>query len=66
MEKLLLTEIENAKAALPLVDADSRLGWEPTMNYLGDREHIEWKIRQVQYVLEKEIVKLKKSIEFEL
>ncbi len=66
MEKILYAEIENAKAALPLVDADSRLGWEPTMNYLGDREHIEWKIRQVQYVLEKEIVKLKKSIEFEL
>lgn len=66
MEKLLLDEIENAREALPLVDFDSRLGWEPTMNYLGDREHIEWKIRQVKYVLEKEMVKLRKSIELEM
>lgn len=65
MEKLLDAEIENAKAALPLVDFDSRLGWEPTMEYLGDRAHIEWKIRQVGYVLEKEMVKLKASIELE-
>ena len=65
MEALLLKEKANAEAALPCVDYDSRLGWEPTMEYLGDREHIEWKIRQLGYVLEKEIVKLKKSIELE-
>ncbi|MBQ2696171.1 MAG: hypothetical protein IJF61_02590 [Clostridia bacterium] len=64
METLLLSEIENAKDTIPLVEADSRLGWEPTMLYLGDREHLEWKIRQVQYVLEKEMVKVRKLIEF--
>ena len=63
MESLLKEEIENARETLPIVDADSRLGWEPSMLYLGDRAHIEWKIRQVEYVLEKEIPYLKKSIE---
>ncbi len=63
MEVLLHREIENAKATLPLVDFDSRLGWEPTMEYLGDRPHIEWKIRQVEYVLNLEMKKLRKAID---
>jgi hypothetical protein len=41
-------EYENAKATLPLVDADSRLGWEPTMGYCGGREQIEWKLRRME------------------
>ena len=41
-------EYANAKAALPLVDADSRLGWEPTMGYCGGREQIEWKLRRME------------------
>ena len=41
-------EYENAKAALPLVDADSLLGWEPTMEYCGGREQIEWKLRRME------------------
>jgi hypothetical protein len=41
-------EYENAKAALPLVDADSRLGWEPTMDYCGGREQIEWKLKRMR------------------
>lgn len=63
MEKLLLSEIENAKDTLPLVDADSRLGWEPTMEYLGDRPHIEWKIQQIEYVLNLEMKKLRDAID---
>ena len=41
-------EIENAKATIPLVDFDSRLGWEPSMEYMCDREHLEWKIKHVE------------------
>ena len=41
-------DYENAKAALPLVDADSRLGWEPTMDYCGGREQIEWKLKRMR------------------
>ena len=47
-------EYENAKAALPLVDADSRLGWEPTMEYCGGREQIEWKLRRMERLYGKE------------
>jgi len=63
MEKLLKAELENAKETLPIVDADSRLGWEPSMLYLGDREHIEWKIKQVEYVLEKELLYARRATE---
>ena len=63
MEELLQGQIEVAKSAIPLVEADSRLGWEPSMHYLTDREHLEWKIRQIKFVLNKEIVNFKKSIE---
>ena len=31
-------EIANCEAAIPIVEADSRLGWEPTMEYLGDAD----------------------------
>ena len=48
-------EIRNAEATIPLVDADSRLGWEPSMEYMTDREHLEWKIDQLRKVLDEEI-----------
>ena len=44
MEEIALDEIENAKQTLPLVDRDSRLGFEPSMEYMCDRAHLEWKI----------------------
>ena len=59
METVIREEIANAEAALPLVDADSRLGWEPSMMYIGHRPNIEWKIRREKIVLEKEIPQLK-------
>ena len=55
MELLLNEEIKNAQETIPLVERDSRLGWEPSMLYLGDKEHLEWKIRQVNFVLEHEL-----------
>jgi len=64
MEVLLKAEIANAEKAIPLVERDSRLGWEPSMEYLGDAEHIRWKIRQVNYVLEHEIPAYRKAAEF--
>ncbi|MFA7173870.1 MAG: hypothetical protein WC340_10740 [Kiritimatiellia bacterium] len=38
-------EYANAEAALPLVDADSRLGFECSMEYGGGRPQIEWKLK---------------------
>ncbi|HCU36905.1 MAG TPA: hypothetical protein DGT21_16095 [Armatimonadetes bacterium] len=48
-------EIANAEGAIPLVDADSRLGWEPSMEYMCDRKHLEWKIAQLRTTLDEEI-----------
>lgn len=48
-------EIANAEATIPLVEADSRLGWEPSMEYIGDAEHLRWKIEQTTRVIEMEI-----------
>ncbi|RKN74951.1 hypothetical protein [Paenibacillus ginsengarvi] len=48
-------EIANAAATIPLTEADSRLGWEPSMEYMTDPEHLRWKIAQVREVLDKEL-----------
>ena len=48
-------EIKNAKDTIPLVEADSRLGWEPSMEYMTDAFHLKWKIRQVTSVMEVEL-----------
>lgn len=55
-------EIENAKATIPLVEADSRLGWEPSMEYMTDKGHLQWKIKQVERVLEEEIPKYRRML----
>lgn len=55
LRKIGTAEIENAKATLPLVDFDSRLGFEPSMDYTGDRAHIEWKIGVMNKILNEEI-----------
>ena len=50
LEKILDDECENAKATISVVDKDSRLGWEPSMDYIGHSENIQWKLRQLEYV----------------
>lgn len=48
LESLLDAEDANARTAIPCAEADSRLGWEPSMEYVCDRWHLEWKLRQTQ------------------
>ena len=55
-------EIENAEATIPLVQFDSRLGWEPSMEYNCDERHLRWKIKQVSIVIEQEIPKYLRGI----
>ncbi|MFH1904242.1 MAG: hypothetical protein ABIK53_01795 [bacterium] len=62
MTKIAKKEIANAKATIPLVETDSRLGWEPSMEYMTDKAHLEWKIRQVRSVLENEIPQYRKLL----
>lgn len=54
-------EIENAKATIPLVDFDSRLGYEPSMDYMCHREALEWKIKLQTEILEGEIEALRRD-----
>lgn len=46
METLLDEEESNTRETIPAVEIDSRLGWEPSMEYVADRWHLEWKLRQ--------------------
>lgn len=48
-------ELANAESALPLVQEDSRLGWEPSMEYVCGPDQLKWKIRQVRRVIDSEI-----------
>ena len=48
-------DVENAKETIAFVDFDSRLGYEPTMEYMCDREHLEWKINLTKGVAEEEL-----------
>ena len=54
-------EIVNAQSAIPLVEYDSRLGWEPSMEYVCHRENIEFKISHLNYVIDTEIANMYKS-----
>jgi hypothetical protein len=41
----------NARATIPYVEYDSRLGYEPSMEYMCDRAHLEWKIAMTERAL---------------
>ena len=58
MEALAEAELENARRTIPLVQLDSRLGYEPSMEYIGDEAHILWKIETTKKALEEELLPL--------
>lgn len=58
MRELAEAELENARRTIPLVELDSRLGYEPSMEYIGDKEHLLWKIETTKRALEEEILPL--------
>ncbi|BBH23544.1 hypothetical protein Back11_48890 [Paenibacillus baekrokdamisoli] len=62
MEQLAEREIANAEATIPIVEADSRLGWEPSMEYMTDADHLRWKINQVRSVLQSEFGQYRSSL----
>jgi hypothetical protein len=55
IEGIAIAEIKNAESTIPVVEADSRLGWEPSMEYITDKWHLEWKIKQVRKMIENEL-----------
>ncbi|MFA6929056.1 MAG: hypothetical protein WCT05_01935 [Lentisphaeria bacterium] len=50
LQRILAKEEKNVRETIPLVEADSRLGWEPTLEYATDRPHLEWKLKQIDRV----------------
>lgn len=55
VRQLIKEERKNAQCAIEFVQKDSRLGWEPGMEYMTDAEHIAWKLRHLDYVEEFEL-----------
>ena len=51
IEALARTEIENVKDTFDAVRIDSRIGWEPSMEYVCDEWHLDWKLRQMDSML---------------
>lgn len=48
LEKIVEKEYENVENTIPLTEKDSRLGWEPSMDYICDAWHLNWKKRQLE------------------
>ena len=48
-------EVKNAEETIPMVEFDSRLGYEPSMEYKCDRERIEWKLKLIKEVIDTEL-----------
>ena len=44
-------ERNNVLDTIYYVERDSRLGWEPSMEYVCDKWHLEWKLRQLDFAL---------------
>ena len=55
MLQLCRGEVSNAEDTIPLVEFDSRLGFEPSMEYMCDRAHIEWKLERLYRVIDEEL-----------
>ena len=58
METLAEAEMENARRTIPLVQMDSRLGYEPSMEYMCDEANLLWKIDTTQKVVQEELLPL--------
>jgi len=56
MEAIAEAEIENARRTIPLVQFDSRLGYEPSMEYMCDEAHIQWKIKVTLEAVKNELL----------
>jgi hypothetical protein len=63
-EQIIIAERENVLRTLPLVKSDSRLGWDPRMEYVCDSARLEWKLKLLDYVQNTEIQKYRASNEF--
>lgn len=61
LEMILLKEKENVLDTIPIVKLDSRLGWEPSMDYTTDEKALKWKLRQLDYELNIKLAMYRKA-----
>jgi len=66
MEEIALAEIENANASIPMLEVDSRLGWEPCIEYVGSPDRIVWKEKLIRYILSGELKWYREAIKYDL
>ena len=66
MFEIIESEIENAKESISCLKLDSRLGWEPSMEYIGAPDRIEWKEKLETYIMYGELTWYRKGIELDL
>ena len=62
IEVLQLREKENVLDTIPLVEADSALGFEASMLYVTDRRRLEWKLRQIDFVINVEMQQMREGL----
>jgi len=55
IEHICKKEIENTLATIPLVQKDSSLGFEASMDYVCDEESLRWKLKHMDHMLKKEL-----------
>ena len=51
IEAVAREEKANVEDTFDAVRTDSRIGWEPSMHYVCDEWHLDWKLRQLASVL---------------
>ena len=63
-DAVIAAERANVERALPIVRRDSRLGWDPRMEYVCDPARLEWKLRLLDYVQHTELVRIREANDF--
>jgi len=66
LENIAHGEIKNAKDSIPFLELDSRLGWEPSMEYIGSPDRILWKEKIMHYILNGELKFYRNALQFDL
>ncbi|MBO4303822.1 MAG: hypothetical protein J6A21_04500 [Lentisphaeria bacterium] len=62
MNEVLEEEEKNVRDTIPLVEKDSRLGWEASMDYMCDKWHLEWKLAQIGNLMENTLPTYRSSL----
>ena len=55
---------KTTKEAIPYLQMNSWLGWDPRMEYLCDEAYIRWKTKQVESVINVELASFRNNTKF--